>query len=449
MKALKDKIFLKTMLTIAIPVAIQNLISSSLNMVDTLMISNLGSASIAGVGLANQVFFLYILLTFGINSGGAIFIAQYWGKEDIKNVNKSLGFAIMTSFILGLIFTSVALLFPKQILELFTKEIDVINSGVQYLRIVSLSYIMTAISFSYSIALRTTGKPHVPLIVSIISLGTNTLLNYILIFGKFGAPVLGVKGAAIATVIARAIEFTLLLHAVYRGNEHLNASAKELFGWDKEFIKKYISITYPVILTEGFWALGQVMYTIAYAKLGKSATASVQLTNTIQNMFFVVVKGLASACSIMVGGKIGAGEFDEAYDYAKSFIILSTVSGVILGLGLTLSADLILNLFSSLEPEVYDLARSIIIIMGLTFVIRVYNNISIVGVLRSGGNTKVAMKIDLSTVWLIGVPLAFIGSMVLKLPVYYLFLLITVEELVKAILGFPIIKSKKWIQDIT
>lgn len=449
MKTLKDKIFLKTMLTIAIPVAIQNLISSSLNMVDTLMISNLGSASIAGVGLANQVFFLYILLTFGINSGGAIFIAQYWGKEDIKNLNKSLGFAIMTSFILGLIFTSVALLFPKQILELFTKETDVINSGVQYLRIVSLSYIMTAISFSYSIALRTTGKPHVPLIVSIISLGTNTLLNYILIFGKFGAPVLGVKGAAIATVIARVIEFTLLLHAVYRGNEYLNASAKELFGWNKEFIKKYVSITYPVILTEGFWALGQVMYTIAYAKLGKSATASVQLTNTIQNMFFVVVKGLASACSIMVGGKIGAGEYDEAYDYAKSFIILSTVSGVILGLGLTLSADLILNLFSSLEPEVYDLARSMIIIMGLTFVIRVYNNISIVGVLRSGGNTKVAMKIDLSTVWLIGVPLAFIGSMVLKLPVYYLFLLITVEELVKAILGFPIIKSKKWIQDIT
>lgn len=449
MKALKDKVFLKTMLTIALPVAIQNLVSSSLNMVDTLMISNLGSASIAGVGLANQVFFLYILLTFGINSGGAIFIAQYWGKEDIKNLNKSLGFAIMTSFILGLIFTSVALLFPKQILELFTKETDVINSGVQYLRIVSLSYIMTAISFSYSIALRTTGKPHVPLIVSIISLGTNTLLNYILIFGKFGAPVLGVKGAAIATVIARVIEFTLLLHAVYRGNEYLNASAKELFGWNKVFIKKYISITYPVILTEGFWALGQVMYTIAYAKLGKSATASVQLTNTIQNMFFVVVKGLASACSIMVGGKIGAGEYDEAYDYAKSFIILSTVSGVILGLSLTLSSDLILKLFNNLEPAVYSSARSIIIIMGLTFVIRVYNNISIVGVLRSGGNTKVAMKIDLSTVWLIGVPLAFIGALILKLPVQYLFLLITTEEVVKAILGVPIIKSKKWIQNIT
>ncbi|TJX64053.1 MATE family efflux transporter [Soehngenia saccharolytica] len=449
MKALKDKVFLKTMLTLALPVAIQNLVSSLLNMVDTLMISNLGSASIAGVGLANQVFFLYILLTFGINSGGAIFIAQYWGKEDIKNLNKSLGFAIMTSFILGLIFTSVALLFPKQILELFTKETDVINSGVQYLRIVSLSYIMTAISFSYSIALRTTGKPHVPLIVSIISLGTNTLLNYILIFGKFGAPVLGVKGAAIATVIARVIEFTLLLHAVYRGNEYLNASAKELFGWNKEFIKKYVSITYPVILTEGFWALGQVMYTIAYAKLGKSATASVQLTNTIQNMFFVVVKGLASACSIMVGGKIGAGEYDEAYDYAKSFIILSTVSGVILGLSLTLSSDLILKLFNNLEPAVYSSARSIIIIMGLTFVIRVYNNISIVGVLRSGGNTKVAMKIDLSTVWLIGVPLAFIGALILKLPVQYLFLLITTEEVVKAILGVPIIKSKKWIQNIT
>ncbi|HOK62310.1 MAG TPA: MATE family efflux transporter [Soehngenia sp.] len=449
MKALKDKVFLKTMLTIALPVAIQNLVSSSLNMVDTLMISNLGSASIAGVGLANQVFFLYILLTFGINSGGAIFIAQYWGKEDVKNVNKSMGFAIMSSLIIGIVFTLAALISPKLILGIFTKEADVIDVGVKYLRIVSLSYIITAISFSYSIALRTTGKPHVPLIISIISLGTNTLLNYILIFGKFGAPALGVRGAAIATVIARIVEFVLLLYVVYRRNEHLNANLKELFGWDKEFIKKYISVTYPVILTEGFWALGQIMYTIAYAQLGKTATASIQLTNTIQNMFFVVVKGLASACSIMVGSKIGAEEYEEAYDYAMSFIVLSTVSGVILGLSLTLSADLILKLFNNLEPLVYSSARSIIIIMGLTFVVRVYNNISIVGVLRSGGNTKVAMRIDLSSVWLIGVPLAFMGSMVLKLPVQYLFLLITTEEIVKAILGFPIIKSKKWIQNIT
>jgi len=449
MKALKDKYFLKTMLTIAIPVAIQNLISSSLNMVDTLMITNLGSASIAGVGLANQVFFLYILLTFGINSGGAIFIAQYWGKEDIKNVNKSIGFAIMTSFILGLIFTLVALILPRQVLSIFTDDLDVINAGVSYLRIVSLSYIMTAISFSYSIALRTTGKPNVPLVVSIISLSTNTILNYILIFGKLGTPALGLKGAAIATVIARTLEFGLLLYAVYKGNSFLNAKPSELFGWEKEFIKKYVKITYPVILTEGFWALGQVMYTIAYANLGKTAMASIQLTNTIQNMFFVVVKGLASACSIMVGAKIGSEEFDKAYDYAISFITLSSISGIILGLTLSLSSDLILKLFRNLEPDVYNTAKSILIFMGLTFVIRVYNNISIVGVLRSGGNTKVAMKIDLSSVWLIGVPLAFIGSMIFEMPVEYLFLLITTEELVKAILGFPIIKSKKWIQNIT
>ncbi|MDG2870801.1 MATE family efflux transporter, partial [Vibrio parahaemolyticus] len=191
------------------------------------------------------------------------------------------------------------LILPKQVLSIFTDDLDVINAGVSYLRIVSLSYIMTAISFSYSIALRTTGKPNVPLVVSIISLSTNTILNYILIFGKLGIPPLGLKGAAIATVIARTLEFGLLLYAVYKGNSFLNAKPSELFGWEKEFIKKYVKITYPVILTEGFWALGQVMYTIAYANLGKTAMASIQLTNTIQNMFFVVVKGLASACSIM------------------------------------------------------------------------------------------------------------------------------------------------------
>src|SRR5690554_2750769 len=192
MKLIKDKIFMKSMLAIAVPVALQNLISSSLNMIDTLMISSLGQASIAAVGLANQVFFLYILITFGINSGSSIFISQFWGKEDVKGIKKVMGLSITLSFIAGTISTLAAFFFPSQILGLFIKEQEVIQLGSKYLRIVSLSYTITAISFAFSIALRTTGRPNVPLKVSIISFGTNTILNYLLIFGKFGFPQLGV-----------------------------------------------------------------------------------------------------------------------------------------------------------------------------------------------------------------------------------------------------------------
>ena len=182
-------------------------------------------------------------------------------------------------------------------------------------------------------------------------------------------------------------------------------------------MKKYIDTIYPVILTEGFWALGQVMYTAAYARIGEEATAAVQLTNTIQNVFFVIVRGLANACGVMVGSKVGAGEEDKAYEYAISFIIISTISGLVLGIVMALGPDIPLSLFRGLDPSLYAVSRRLLVFMGLTFVIRVYNTIAIVGVLRAGGETKVAMKIDLSTVWLIGVPLAYIGAIILKLPV--------------------------------
>jgi putative MATE family efflux protein len=449
MNFLKDKVFIKGMLAIAVPVALQNLISSSLNMIDTLMISSLGQASIAAVGLANQVFFLYILLTFGINSGASIFIAQFWGKEDVPSIRKVLGISMFLSAVAGTIFTVAALFFPEWIMGLFIKEAEVIKLGSDYLRIVSFSYTITAISFAYSIALRTTGRPKVPLKVSVIAFIVNTVLNYIFIFGKFGMPVLGIKGAALGTLIARVVEIIFILYSVYASKGVLAASIKELFGFEKAFIKKYLITVYPVILTEAFWALGQVMYAIAYARIGEKATAAIQLTNTIQNLFFVVVRGLANACGVMVGSKVGSGEEDVAYQYAIRFIILSSVSGLVLGIVLALAPDILLMFFRNLEISLYETSRSLLIVMGLTFVIRVYNTIAIVGVLRAGGETKLAMKIDLGTVWLIGVPLAFIGALYLKWPVQYVFLLVTMEEVVKAILGIPIIKSKKWIKNLT
>jgi len=449
MNIFKDKAFMKGMLAIAVPVAIQNLISSSVNMIDTLMISSLGQASIAAVGLANQVFFLYILITFGINSGSSIFIAQFWGKEDIPSIKKVMGLAITLSTIAGTVFTIAAFFFPTQIMSILIKEPEVIKLGAEYLRIVSLSYTVTAISFAFSISLRTTGRPNVPLKVSIISFLTNTIFNYILIFGHLGFEPMGVKGAAIGTLIARIVEILLILYAIYGTKSILAASVRELMSWHKDFLKKYIETTYPVVITEGFWALGQVLYAMAYARIGEEATAAVQLTNTIQNLFFVVVRGLANACNIMVGAKIGGGDEKVAYDYAVRFIFLSTISGLALGVIMALTPDIILKLFRGLDSSLYNTSRALLIVLGITFVLRVYNTIAIVGVLRAGGDTKIAMRIDLGTVWLIGVPLAFIGALVLKLPIHQLVLLVTLEEVVKALVGIPIIKSGKWIKNLT
>ena len=449
MKFWKNKAFLKSMFAIAIPIALQNLVSSSLNMVDTLMISSLGKASISAVGLANQVFFFYILISFGINSGSSIFISQYWGREDIKSIRKVLGLALSMSALVGIIFTIIGFFFPESIMKIFIQDAEVVKLGAEYLKIVSLSYLITAISFAYSVALRSTGRAAVPLQVSIISFLTNTFFNYILIFGKLGFAPMGVKGAAIGTLIARIVEIIFILYTVYRNPGPLAATLKELLDWDKVFVGRYMKTTYPVIVNEAFWSLGQIMYSIAYARIGVEATAAVQIVSTIQNIFFVIVRGLANASTVMIGNKIGAGEKEESYDYAIMFLSMATLAGLFLGLTMALTPGFTLSLFRDLDPEVYDVAKKMLVIMGLVFAVRTFNATVIVGVLRGGGDTSYSMYLEMGAVWLVGVPLAFLGALYFKLPVYWVMALISLEEIVKGIIAIPRVLSKKWIKDLT
>ena len=449
MKFWKDRAFLKSMMSIAVPIALQNLVSSSLNMVDTLMISSLGKASISAVGLANQVFFFYILISFGINSGSSIFISQYWGREDVKSIRKVLGLALSISAFAGVIFTIVGFFFPEFIMKIFIQDPEVVKLGADYLRIVSLSYLITAISFAYSVALRSTGRPGVPLQVSIISFLVNTFFNYILIFGKLGISPMGVKGAALGTLIARIVEITFILYTVYRNPGPLAATLKELLDWDKVFVARYLKTTYPVIVNEAFWSLGQIMYSIAYARIGVEATAAVQIVTTIQNIFFVIVRGLANSSTVMIGNKIGSGEKEEAYNYAIMFLSISTLAGLFLGITMAVTPGLTLSLFRDLDPDVYFVARKMLIIMGLIFAIKTFNATVVVGVLRGGGDTSYSMYLELGSVWLVGVPLAFLGALVFKLPVYWVMALISLEEVVKAIIALPRVLSKKWIKDLT
>ena len=450
MKFWKDRKFLGAMMAITLPIALQNLITSSLNMIDTLMISSLGEASIAAVGLANQVFFFYAVINFGIHSGSSIFISQYWGKRDSKNIKRVLGISLFLTTIVGVLFTIGGLIFPETLMHVFTDEVEVVKLGVDYLRVVSLSYLITAISLAYSIALRSTGRPKVPMKIAAISFVTNTVFNYILIFGKLGFPALGVKGAALGTLLSRIIEIVFLFYVVYKDVGPLTASLKELMDWESSFVRRFIRTISPVMITETFWSLGQIMYTIAYARIGKEATAAVQLTTTIQNIFFVFVKGLANACAVMIGNKIGRGEDEEEiYDYALKFLSVSIVTGVFLGGIIALTPDLTLKLFSNLDPEVYRNAKNLLVIMGLLFFVRSYTSTAIVGVLRGGGDTKYSMALEVGSVWIIGVPLAFIGALVLKLPVYLVFLLVSIEEVVKFLISIPRIVSKKWIKKVT
>lgn len=443
-----DRHFFSQMFKLALPITLQNLVLSSLNLVDNIMIGGLGEDAIAGVGMANQYFFLLNLLLFGIVSGSSIFTAQYWGSKDIKSIRKVLGICILAGGTGAFLFSLGGLFFPNEILGIFSKDQNVIHLANEYLRIVLFSYMVTAVTFSYSFSLRSTGDVKTPLVVSVIALGTNTLLNYLLINGHLGLPRMGVAGAAVATVIARVLELTLMLWAVYSKRMVVAASISELTDLSAGFVKQFFKVTVPVILNESMWGLGVTMYAVAYARMGTDVFASTNISGTIEKILWVIFMGVGNACAVMIGNKIGSGDKSEVYLYAKRFAILGPAVAILVG-GMVIFISPWVFTPYRVSPVVLDYARKNLIVYCLFMWAKVFNYINVIGILRSGGDTTFCLLLDTGGVWLIGIPLAFLGGFYFHLPIYLVYALVQIEEVIKLIIGIPRLVSKKWINDLT
>lgn len=442
-----DTEFFVKFIKLAIPIALQNLIISTLNMADTVMIGRLGETQIAAVGLGNQFFFLLNLLMFGIVSGSSIFTSQYWGNGDMPNLRRTLGLSLILSISFAFIFTCAALTMPSYILHIFTEDAAVIELGSQYLRIVALSYVITGITISFSFSLRSTGNARLPMFVSSMALFTNIALNYLLIFGKFGFPALGVKGAAIATVISRILEVLILLFITYKGDYPVAARMNEMLDLSKDFIGRFLRTTLPVILNEAFWSLGVTMYSVVYGRMGTNVIASVNISSTVEKIAMVLFVGMGNACAVMVGNQIGANNQCKAFDYAKRFLVTGPLLGIVMGTTLILSSKSILSIYNVSEA-VRASASSVLFVVALVMPIKIYNLIMIVGVLRSGGDTKFSLIIDTIGVWFIAVPLAFLGGLVWKLPVQTVYAFVVIEEVFKFVLGVKRFITRKWINNL-
>lgn len=447
-KVMVDKEFFSNMLKIALPIMIQNLVTSSLNMVDTIMVGKLGEVEIAAVGIANQYFFFFSMILMGLCGGISVFISQYWGKKDFINIKRILGLGLISVTLVSVVFMALGFINPGKIVALFNKDSIVIDLGGKYLYIVLYSYIFTGLTFVYSYSLRSIGNTIAPLVVNIAALLCNVFFNYILIFGKLGAPALGVEGAALATLIARAVEAIILLYLVYKNNSVFAASLKELINIDLIFTKKSYKIILPVLLNDVFWALASIIYSVVYGRMGTGATAAVQIVNTVSNMFMVVTFGLASASAIMIGNSIGEGKEDLCIDYAKKYLRVSLVVSIVLGIILALSSPLILNLFN-VSSDVRNSTLIMLYIISFIFIVRVVGMVIIVGILRGSGDARSALRIEGFTMWFIGVPLTILGAFVFKFPVHIVYGLAIIEEVVKCILGLVRLKSRKWIINVT
>lgn len=442
-----DKKFYKMVLFLAFPIILQNLIASSVNMLDTMMIGRVGEVELAAVGIANQFYFIFSLFIMGISSGCAVFISQLWGKRDKNNIQKVLGIGLISGVLITLVFTIGGLVFPEEIISIFNIDPKVIEIGASYLKVVVISYIFTAISFNYAAALRSVENTVLPMVASLVGLIVNGVLNAILIFGLFGMPVMGVKGAALATIIARGMECAVLVIYTYATKSTLAANLKNLFVIPKDLIKTVFVTMIPVLLNEACWGFGNMTYAIIYGRIGTQATASIQICTTIFNLFMIITFGLANVAVVIIGKEIGAGREKQGLLYARRLCVVSMLTGVFLALVLAVTAPLMLTVFK-VSPEVIGDALKILYIYALLMPVRVFTVIMIVGILRGGGDAKYGAIVQGATLWLIGIPLSFVAAFVLHLPIYLVVAVTAVEELVKVIIVAKRYKSNKWINNI-
>ncbi|MBQ3379480.1 MAG: MATE family efflux transporter [Clostridia bacterium] len=440
--------FNKTLITLAIPIMIQYLINSSLNLVDTVMIGSMGEASIAAVGFCNIIYFLIMIALFGIASGTQVFMAQFWGAKDIKRIKHVQGIGLMTGLVLSSLFAAAALIFPEDLMHIFTTDPEPIALGADYLRIVGISYIATAVSLSYTAVLRSIENVVIPTAASFFALSLNTFLNWVLIFGHFGIEPMGVRGAAIATLISRLVEAVIIVSIVYKKKFAAASTPREMFSFDGAFVKKVVKTALPVFLNECLWSIGTSMYTVVYGHIGTNVAAAVNISGTVERMAWIAVFGLGSSASIMIGKKIGEGESDTAYAYGRRIMQYTTVVALIISGILFLINPHVLKLFNLL-PQSVDTALMLMNIFAGFFTVRALSYVSCIGVLRSGGDSRFCLLVDLIGIWGFGVPLAAILGLVLKLPVWVVFVTVNAEDTLKFIPYIIRYRSKRWIKNLT
>lgn len=453
----QGKSFYRSLLMLSLPIVLQNLVTTSLAMVDTFMVGMLGETALAGVTLANLPIFVIQFLVFGIQSGSSVLISQYWGKRDIDTINRVVGVAAFVAGGISVLFALALFFFPTQIMGLLTNDAVLRDIAARYGRIVGFSYIFNSLTGVYVGAHRSMENPKLGLIVFSISMCTNTFLNWIFIFGNLGAPRLEVEGAALATLISRVIEFlVMVLYAA--GNKRFRLRPALVLHPGREISRKFLKYATPVVLNETLWGLGTSLYPTIMGHMTGSTEilAAYAVAGNVDKFCTVAVLAVGTTSAIIIGMEIGSGRSSRAYEVGKALVTVS------IGLGLAIGVVMLLTTYFVMEPFIYPIypafqncpgAARITTVMltvaALFLPIRSFNSTAIVGVLRGGGDVRFATTIDLLPLWAVALPLAALAGLVARLDILWVYLAIEAENVVKFFLGILRFRSGNWIHDVT
>lgn len=441
----EKKKFNRYLWALTLPIVLQNLITTALNLLDTVMIGRVGETELAAVGIANQFYFLYSLFIFGIAGGCGVLIAQLWGAKETDTIKKVLGRALIMAMALTGVLVLVGSGVSEWLIGLFNKDAKIVSIGSEYLGITLLGYFFTSITFVVSSALRSINNTKLPMYASVVGLLTNGLLNYVFIFGKFGMTPLGVKGAAIATLIARTLECVVLMVCVYQCVPELSLKSNDFDGLDESVKKSLQKVTRPILFNEACWGFGMVTYVALYAHLGIQATAAMQICSTIMNLFMVVAFGLSYSALVIVGNEVGAGNNQGVFKASHHIRQMALKVGIVLSVLLFVISSPVMGFFN-VSTEVKAMGMEILKIYSLMLPLRMLNMLMIVGILRGGGDALFGTALQGSIMWFVGIPLTFVMGYILKVSVPWVVGTAFVEEVVKGLWLQKRYKSEKWIK---
>lgn len=444
----RDKRFYRLLFSIALPIAVQNLITFMVSMVDTLMVGALGEIQLSAVSIANNLFFVLTILMFGLAGGSNIMISQYWGKGNVKTIHKILAIMYRVCLLITGIFIFLAVFLPKYFMGIFTTDKAVIDFGASYLRIVCIGYLFYSITNCTIMMLRSVKTVSISIIVYTASLVVNSILNWILIFGNLGAPELGIRGAAIATVCARITEFSIVLVFMFIYERKIGLKLEHLLKLDKDILKDYVGLCTPVLCNELLWAIGASMISVIVGRMGTEVVAANSINGVAHQFVTVFIFGMSNATAVIIGNTIGEGKKEKAKEYAYSIGVFSVVMGCISGLMILLIKPFVVNFYNVsystklIAMEIMTVTSGIIIFQSLA------SNF-MMGVLRGGGDAKFVLINDLIFMWLVAIPGGFFVAFVLELPVALVFLVIKCDEILKSLTSVYRVISGKWVNDVT
>ncbi len=447
-KLFDDRAFYKQLFAIASPIMAQNLVNALVNLLDTTMIGQLGTTAIAGVGLGNQIFFFYMILTFGIVSGGSVFVAQYWGKGDVHGIRHTTGLCLFLALVPALLFTAFCALWPEELIGIFSRDSDVIAAGAEYLRAASPQFVPFSIGFVLTHIMRSTERVRLPMVTTMIALSLNAILNYLLIFGIGPFPALGVSGAAIATVISRCLETLIILIAVRWRRYEFAMAPRELFRFNAAFAARYFKIAVPVMVNEFIWSLGITIQSVILARTHTDAIAAFNIVNTVSQLTWVFFIGLGNGIGVMIGKRIGEGQGSSARLYASRIARFAPLMGAVFGL-LLFGLARFLPFFFKVEASVFAIANAMFLIMAIAYPLRALNMAIVIGVCRAGGDTVYCVFIDVFFMWTVALPAAALASFIFGAPAIVVYLFLQFEEPLKAIIGLSRLRSGRWLHDVT